>query len=146
MNKKQKQAVEIYQCPGCVVGCGTKCFEPDVESVGCKKHVAGTTILPDIGRIFLGMPNGFNRLGSSDSLRISIFEGVSKAEGGWGFGRTGYGKFNVPVWKHLDEHGNTLIRGISPRINWPFLHIYLGDHRECVECFEITTEDVEYMD
>jgi len=57
-----------------------------------------------------------------------------------------YDNFNVPCWKHLDKHGNTLVRGLKPRLNMPFLHIYLGDVRDQVECLEITKEDIDNMD
>ena len=41
---------------------------------------------------------------------------------------------------------NTLVRGLSPRINKPFLDIYLKDVRDKINCFEIFKEDIESMD
>jgi len=145
MKDTHKNAIEEYQCSGCVCGSNTTCFKPDDDGVGCGKNVPGTTVFPT-GRIFLGMPTGFNRLGYQKELRIKIFDSISKDDGGWGFGQYGYGAFNVPVWKYLDPHGNTLVRGISPRINNPFLHIYLSDQREDIDCLEINDADLAEMD
>ena len=136
MEKYQKDFVETYQCPGCVVGSGIECFGTG-EGIECGKHVCGT-LISNAGHIFLGMPTGFSRLGPAKTMKI---HGFTKLSDGWGFS-----KFNVPVWKFKDEHGNTLVRGISPRINSPFLHIFLGDHLSEIDCLEITREDVEFMD
>ena len=146
MKPEHKKAIECYQCPGCVVGGDISCFEPAADHRGCDKHVPGTMIFPVVGKIFLGMPTGFNRSGPHENMPIRIFDGPAESDGGWGFGTSGYGVFNVPVWKHLDEHGNTLVRGISPRVNNPFLHILLGDHLEEIGSKEITADDIEGMD
>lgn len=132
-----KKAVETYQCPGCVVGSDTACYEKS-KNEACEKHVPGTLIMPVVGRIFLGMPKGFDRLGSCDKMKINIFRELPDA---WGFDQ-----FNVPVWKHKDEHGNTIVRGLSPRINAPFLHIILTDCMDSISCMEITKEIQEGMD
>lgn len=136
--EKKLSFVEEYQCPGCVVGMDSSCFEPDLENgVGCANHVCGT-IFSGIGHVFLGMPKGFNRRGFQDDLKINIFE---KFSDGWG-----YTKFNVPVWRHLNKHGHTLVRGISPRINAPFLQIFLEDCMSEIDCLEITKDDINGMD
>jgi len=137
MNKWTKE----YQCPGCVNGPNEnyECFkeEDEKKNVACKMHYSGTTIFPT-GKIFLGMPSGFNRLGMAEKVKINIFK---KFEDGWG-----YDLFNVPVWKHKDKNGNVLVRGISPRINSPFLHIYLENCLDKINCQEITDKDIEGMD
>lgn len=130
------EIVEEYQCAGCVCGSDTECYKKG-ENLECGKHVVGTTI-SGIGRIFLGLPIGFNRQGPIEDLKVCIFKSPKE---GWG-----YNKFNVPVWKHLDEHGNTLVRGLSPRINWPFLHIFIGDHRDAINCIELTRSELDEMD
>lgn len=90
-----------------------------------------------VGKIFIGMPKGFNRCGPAEPpTPIVILEDNIDF----------FDKFNVPVWKYLDKHGNTLVRGLSPRVNMPFLHIYLKDIREKVNCYELTKDDVEGMD
>jgi hypothetical protein len=132
-----KNIIEQYQCCGCIHGCDTSCYEKDAaDDVSCKRHSAGT-IVTGIGLIFLGMPTGFNRLGYQNDLKICIYENINN-----GFG----GKLNVFVWKYLDSCGNTLVRGFSPRINSPFLHIYIGDHISNIDCIEITDDDLNEMD
>jgi hypothetical protein len=131
-------AVKKYQCPGCVCGSG-ECFEKDPCSEACDKHHAGT-LLRGIGKFFLGLPNGFNRLGECNT-KIQIFNTFGQLKDFWT-----YDRFNVPIWKHFNKNGHTLIRGISPRINWPFLHIVLENCMDKVSCLEITSKDIEGMD
>lgn len=138
MNEKIKAMIEEYQCSGCVVGGNISCYKKGFEGIGCDKHVAGTRIYPAIGRIFLGLPKGFCRLGLCEETKISIFE---KVEDGWG-----YNMFNVPTWKHLDKKGNTLVRGLCPRTNYPWIHIFMGDQMEKIDCLEITQKDIDEMD
>ena len=57
-----------------------------------------------------------------------------------------YDKLNIPVWKHLDKHGNTLVRGLIPRRNEPFLHIFLENCISQIHCLEISNEDIKNMD
>jgi len=83
------------------------------------------------------MPKGFDR--TNDSLGESKYDlKILEAPE--------YDKFNVAVWKHLDGHGNTLVRGLMPRLNQPFVHIYEGDQRDKISCLEITQEDINEMD
>ncbi len=137
MNRKIKKAVEEYQCPGCVCGSDTECFE-EGESLSCGKHVTGTTGI-GIGKILLSMPKGFNRVGPYDKLNLLIFDKYGSCH--WE-----YDRWNIPVWKYLDKNGNTIIRGISPRINCPFLHIFLEDCMAQFDCLEITQDDIKGMD
>ena len=129
-----KEAVQEYQCPGCVNGPFPECYKPSSEDAGsCLCHCVGTMI-SNIGKVFLGLPKGFNRLGVCDKMPLSILTMID------------YDKFNMPVWKQIDKHGNTLIRGLCPRINQPFLHIFLGDCRGYIKGYEITNFDIENMD
>ena len=135
MDSVIKEAIERYQCPGCA--CGSEvgdCFKNEYAS-GCSAHVVGTT-LSGVGRIALGMPKGFNRIGG-DETKIYLF-----AEPAWDYSSD---KLNIPVWKYFDGT-NTLIRGLSPRISSPFLHVVLGDVREAVNCEEITDAELAEMD
>jgi hypothetical protein len=137
MDEKLSFAIKEYQCSGCMSGYNLECFQQnDVQGVGCGKHYAGTGIT-HIGKIFLGLPRGFNRLGEQKDLKPIIFDT---------FDDKYYNMFNVPVWKHLDEHGNTLVRGMMPRRNEPFIHIYIGNHIDKINCLEITKQDIEEMD
>ena len=79
MKKKIKEAVERYQCLGCVSGCDTECYKHDpikVSGIGCSNHHPGT-MASGIGVFYLGMPMGFNRIGSvkTDQHALCIFEG-----------------------------------------------------------------------
>ena len=140
MEEKIKNAIEEYQCSGCVAGSDTSCFSPYTIGVGCGKHCAGTTIWGS-GKIFLGMPTGFNRLGESEKLIPVIFEKFDSSE---------YNKFNIPVWKYLKD-GHTFVRGFRPRRNETFLHIFLEDCLNKftgfgIDCLEITETDIDEMD
>ncbi len=130
-----KDAIKNYQCPGCVSGPYPKCYKTN-ENLACDAHCAGASTAG--GRFFLGLPKGFCRLGSCDSTKIYIFKDIAD---GWG-----YSNFNVPVWKHLDKHGNTIVRGMCPRLNDPWIHIFLGDFINDIKCIEITSKDIASMD
>jgi len=133
---KLKELVETYQCMGCSEGNDISCYRVhEAWGIGCGNQRAGTFLKP-FGKIFLGMPKGFNRLGQYNEQRIIIIE---DAEGV-------YDKFNIPVWKYLDKNSNTLVRGLSPRTNYAFVHIFPGDQRNKISCFEVDHELVEWMD
>jgi len=134
-----KALIETYQCPGCVCGCDITCFVPCTTGIGCGKHCAGTTIFPVVGKIYLGLPTGFNRIGNTNKFSLYIFSEYPAPN--WK-----YDKFNIPCWKHLDENGNTIVRGLQPRLNNPFLHIYLGNYIKEINCLELATDDIESMD
>ena len=89
------------------------------------------------------MPKGFNRLGEIADLKPYVFESYEKFKEAYS---GGYNKFNIPVWKHLDKNGNTIIRGMQPRLNAPFIHVILGNCLTEIDCFMITDKDVEEMD
>ena len=132
-----KKAIETYQCIGCVSGSNTKCYVKG-ESLACGNHIIGTTAIP-IGKIFLGLPTGFNRCGPiGEDMQIHIYEKFADVGG--------YDKFNIPVWKYKDKLGNVIVRGLSPRVNFPFLNIFLEDCLSDIECLEITDKDLEEMD
>jgi len=138
MDEIIKVAVEEYQCPGCVCGSDTTCYVKvdDADEESCEKHVCGT-ILSGIGHIFLGMPRGFNRRGLCEDTKIHIFR---RLKNGWN-----YDHLNVPVWKYKDHYGNTLVRGLCPRINYPWIHIFLDDCLSEINCIEITDNDLDDM-
>lgn len=49
-------------------------------------------------------------------------------------------------WKHLSKDGHTFVRGLMPRLNEPFLHIFLENCIDKIDCLEITQEDIDNMD
>lgn len=132
-----KEAVQEYQCPGCVNGPYPDCYITS-KSLACHAHCAGTIISNGVGHIFLGLPKGFCRLGPCKNTKIHIFESIGKE---WE-----YDKFNIPIWKHLDKHRNTIVRGMCPRLNEPWIHIFLGNFLQAIECHEVTSKDIEEMD
>jgi hypothetical protein len=145
----------MYQCPGCVNGPAPSCYKKDSVGSGCSKHGPGT-FMEGVGKILLGMEKGFNRVGPIGwpYLGIYIFETPEQLLGdtspqslSTSFKNNGlYDNFNVPVWMYLDEHGNTIVRGLRPRINTPFLNVLLWDARENIHCFEITKAIIDSMD
>ena len=140
MEKKFKKAIEKYQCSGCVVGGDISCFVKNENGgIGCGKHHAGTMIFPGVGNIFLGMPRGFNRLGEYTKMKPCIFDTFKSSD--WK-----YDTWNIPVWKYLSKEGHTFVRGIMPRRNDPFVHVFLENCLDKINCLEITQEDVNGMD
>lgn len=137
--------VEIYQCPGCINGYDINCgkFENYHENLACKAHAPGTISQTGSNFItfFLGMPKGFNRIGPYKNLKIQIFENITHLNETWN-----YDKYNVPVWKYLNKKGHIFVRGLSPRINYPFLHIILSGMINEIHCLELFDKDLEQMD
>jgi len=131
--------IKEYQCSGCVGGpFESGCYKQDITGIGCEKHCAGTMASGGIGRFFLGMPTGFCRLGPYNDIKLYIYEKFSDYT-------LGFDKFNIPCWKYFDGKA-TMVRGLMPRINLPFLYVFLGDYRNEINCLEITKEDLEKMD
>lgn len=139
-----KEAIKTYQCPGCVNG-------PDVDSCpsaaltkrGCTNHVPGT-IVSNAGTIALGLPNGFNRSGPAPAWMVEVFSSYSEMVRQRPNLQT---KFSVPVWMHVDQHGNTIIRWFSPRTNTGWSNVVLEDLRDKLRnTIEITAEDIKQMD
>ena len=141
-----KKSIKEYQCSGCVCGSSPEddCFDCTDEEDQCSKHCAGTSI-SNIGRIFLGMPKGFDRLGRSGSeknpVKIYIYKSFDELKRVWE-----YDFLNVPCWKYKNDKGHVFVRGMSPRINEPFLHIILEDCIDKVNCHELTPENLQGMD
>jgi len=133
-----KLAIEEYQCSGCVIGGNVQCYEKNsLSGIGCGKHFAGTES-PGIGKFFLGMPKGFNRLGLYTNLKPNIYETYESSD--WK-----YNMWNIPAWKHLSKEGHTFVRGIIPRKNEPFIHVFLENCLDKINCLEITQENVDFM-
>ena len=134
----KKKAIETYQCAGCTNGYNIKCFQENEVGIGCSKHSAGT-LLSNIGKIFLGLPKGFNRLGFDEALIPHIYRTFNDSL--WA-----YDKYNVPTWKFLNSAGHTIVRGHIPRRNMTFIHIFLEDCMDKIECIEISKEEINEMD
>ena len=137
MAGKTKKAVEEYQCPGCVCDKNKHCYRNESDLV-CKAHVPGT-IIYRVGTILLGMPKGFNRLEETKRMEICIYKTFLGSN--WS-----YDSLNIPIWKYLDKFGNTIVKGICPRINKTWTHIFLEDCIDKIKCTEITEKDLEKME
>ena len=141
-----KKAIEEYQCPGCVAGSDIECgkFAQDLEeNLSCIEHTHGTMIgAPGLGIIefFLGLPNGFNRVGPNKGMRPLIYNKFEDCD--WNLDD----KWNVPVWSHVNSDNHTLVRVFCPRNNTGFIHIYLENCLDKLKCIEITAEDIKEMD
>jgi hypothetical protein len=130
-----KEVIEKFQCPGCIYGGDINCGNFKDKGNKCLNHKPGTMRL-GIGKIFLGLPIGFDRLGVYPDMLLYIFENKAQLIEEWG----DYDIYNVPVWKHKDKEGVIFIRGLLPRKNEPFLHIILEGNLEDFSGIEITEE------
>lgn len=145
MDKNIKEAIEEYQCSGCISGSDISCFVKNGSGgVGCGQHLAGT-LITGIGKIYLGMPKGFCRHGEQNNLFMRIFKTFDDYKMDCDE-MPKYDIFNVPVWKHLNKEGHTLIRGLRPRKNEGFIVIVLENCIDKFECLEITKEQIDAMD
>lgn len=135
----QIQAIKTYQVPGDIGDFDETNFEIQEGGYGWKDHHPAT-YASGIGKIYLGMPKGFNRLGEFTDMDLMIFKDYEQ------FSSFFKPPFNLPVWKFLDEHKNTLVRGLMPRINRPFICVILGNCLDKINCYELTKEDQEGMD
>jgi len=89
MNDQIKEAVQDYQCPGCMKSSFDICFtENSVIGQGCSSHSPGT-FMALAGAIFLGLPKGFNRIGPCEGMIPIIFSKYTKAEE--------FNMWNIPV-------------------------------------------------
>ena len=58
-----------------------------------------------------------------------------------------YDKFNVPIWKHKNENGHVIVKGIMPILTRPFIHIIIDcPDFDNIDCIEITEQDINEMD
>jgi len=133
--------IQNYQCSGCIKS-REGCYSGKNETnIACNNHRSGT-MASGIGKLLLGLPTGFNRMGIFDDMEINIYQSFDDMDKEWGFNM-----FNVPVWKYLDnKEGVVFIRGISPRVNKPFIHIVLESCINKINCLEITKQEMEMMD
>lgn len=132
----QKEMIEKFQCPGCSLGCDTDCgsfrFENDKEGFQCGAWSPGTFIMPG-GRLCLGLPTGFNKLGPVDLTKIrryiSMFaspEDISDEKVNPTDIFSGkYNKLNLPVWA-MEKDGYLFVKVFSPRRNLPLIQIIKG--------------------
>jgi hypothetical protein len=140
MKSISKQYAEKYQCPGCSNGVDTKCGFHSLALYrhDCQMHHPGTMEV-GTGKLFLGLPSGFNRLGVYNEMKIEIYpENEDLADL--------FDKYNLPVWK-TKYQDDTLVRGLRPRKNEPFLVVIQGQSKfDTINCVEITEDEWAVMD
>jgi hypothetical protein len=134
-------AVKTYQCPGCVDGPYPACYKKDpVGSIGrCFPLPWNANARYSVKPPFHAKKN-FPNTGLYIFINAEKFHEECTPKNPSSALKTNglYDNFNIPVWKYLDEHGNTLVRGLKPRINTPFLHVFLWDARDEIQCLELT--------
>ena len=130
--EEQIEMIEKFQCPGCTCGGDTECgaFKFDLNKGSgcrCKGHSAGT-FMSGLGKIALGLPKGFNIVGTiqtgfekiggetrSTNIRL-VVNPKELAE---------YDELNVPVWG-MEKDGYLFIRVMCPRINYTYVDVIKG--------------------
>lgn len=138
--KVTAKIIKEYQCCGCISGPYPACFVVSDIGHGCGEHYSGTTACPFVGKIFLGLPKGFDRIGYQKDMKLYIFENQKEQEKIWN-----YDKFNVPVWKYQNEKGHIFVRGYIPRLNQGFIHIILEGDFDKIKAQKIDP-DTDEMD
>ena len=120
---KEKELVEKFQCPGCVLGSDTACgsYNFDHRELRCVTHVLGTQI--GLGNpIALGLPKGFNKPGFNEKGRpknkvnVRLFQVGTYPE--WDY-------LNIPVWA-LEKDGFLFVRTFAPRIDCSWVDVVDG--------------------
>lgn len=140
--------VEKFQCPGCMLGSDTECGSfklNDALGAGasCKPHVAGTVFMLG-GRVYLGLPKGFNKAGPLVD-RDAFYEGAKNNIRLWTFGtHPEWNNCNVAVWAMdgVDDYaGFLLVRTMLPRIGLNFIDIIEGGERAklCPNALDVAT-------
>ena len=129
MKQVEKEMIEKFQCPGCTLGGDTDCGTLKFEELGygmfrCSAHSAGT-ILMGAGKIALGLPKGFNKVGAlSNSLTHRDFStNIRLVFNPEVFPR--FDRINIPVWA-MEEKGYLFIRTYCPRINYGYVDVIKG--------------------
>jgi len=150
------EMVGEFMCPGCTLGCKSTmddCGKIEQQPNGakeggswtCNNHSAGT-MMAGIGKILLGMPKGFNRVGfNTSSLHprdhqhnpIRLWTEMPP-EDHWD-------NLNVPVWA-MEYEGHLLVRTYCPRINVNWTDVVKGGTRDLVPNAINVAEFVDEID
>lgn len=105
-----EELIGEYICPGCTNG-----HKPDAcvaynpyhdWGYMCLAHCPGTTITPHVGRIILGLPKGFCRLGENKKY-VRVWQQDTAPQ---------WDHLNVPVWA-MEKDGFLFVHTSCPRIN-----------------------------
>ena len=124
----QSKMIKEFQCSGCVLGPDGDDLETcsgfrldnrsDESSFRCEGHTPGTRLL-GVGRIALGLPKGFNRVGGlrdGENTNIRLHTTPDTVRALWDH-------LNIPVW--VDD-GHLFVRTYAPRINVGYVDVIKG--------------------
>lgn len=141
-----EQMVQKFQCPGCMIGSNVECgkfriFDHGDGGKWCDGWYPGT-IFAGSGAVALGLPKGFNRLGTLHfALReakgplnerpccvIRLFERdkyqtILDQPTDSNVGRD---KLNVPIWAmegQGEDAGYLFVRVFAPRVGWHWIDV-----------------------
>lgn len=138
-----KDMIEKFLCPGCIQGSAGHCDKYELEGMPQSGHYCGNwcagTIMSGVGSIVLGLPKGFNRLGSMYFAKHSAAEEGQKTAIVRLFERDEYDQMinepsdcevpsshlNVPVWA-MEDDGYLFVRTFAPRIGWHWIDVVKG--------------------
>ena len=120
-----EKMISNFQCPGCLKGSSpcTECpsFHLNHEfGWNCKNHIPGT-IMVGVGKIFLGMPKGFNKVGACEQIGEQMVIIRFWQEGEKPF----WDYLNIPVWA-MEEYGYLFVRTYCPRVNRGYIDVIKG--------------------
>lgn len=128
INVKFIEAIEKFQCVGCVNGSDIKCgmFKEQHYGNGCNNHSAGT-FMSGSGKIALGLPKGFNKVGKlpdNMSTNIRIFESEKI--------KVAFNIFNLPTWT-MEYEGYLFVRTYVPRVDMSFVDIFIDGKEKDID-------------
>jgi hypothetical protein len=131
--ENQLKMISDTQCPGCGYGydardCKWFQFVEPTDAgrtfFRCDKH-APATYHTVMGKLLIGLPRGFCRLGPQWDALLHTENRTQEA----GFIRLWeedqapeFDKFNIPVWA-LEHKGYLFIRTFMPRVNWTLVDV-----------------------
>ena len=126
MDSEQKEMIKEFQCSGCTCGSSPddnclKFEQLSTEMFRCSNHSAGI-FLSGAGKIALGLPKGFNKVGALAKEVTTNIRLMTKAA------EKNYNYLNIPVWA-LEKDGYLFIRTYSPRINCGYVDVIKGGKR-----------------
>jgi len=118
-DEKMIEMIKKFQCCGCVNGPDPKTCPQSHPScdygTSCSNHVSGT-IMSYAGNIFLGLPKGFDRKGTGETV-VRL----------WAKGHApDWDRFNVPVWA-MHWEGYMLVRTFVPRLSASHIDVVDAD-------------------
>ncbi len=125
-NLSLDKMIKMFQCPGCVCGCGVSCdaYRLSPESRHCEGHVLGTMLGGPAGLISLGLPKGFCKPGPDYGPRGEIEHLRSWINIRlWPEGNDpGWDTFNVAVWAMVED-GFLFVRTFAPRVDRSWIDV-----------------------